>query len=381
MNFKALRDFQDFLTSWRLSGCDCEVRVAHETVHRYRSGYADFEEKRLMRGDEFYYLWSSSKVITAALALKLYEEGRFLLTDPLSAYAPEFAEMQVSEEQSDGTRILRPAKKPILVRDLFTMSAGFNYDLESDAIREVIRAKNGHATARDMLSAFAKHPLYFEPGERWSYSACHDVLGGFIELISGKRLRDYAREAIFEPLGMTDTSYGTPSRADFAERMMKQYIFDDATESRKIEYGEPSHMLTPDYDSGGAGVVSTVDDYITFADAMASGGVAKNGERILTAATIDLMRSDFLGERRKDMTWSQLTGYSYGLGVRTLVDRVSAGSLGPCGEFGWQGAAGTYVIIDPENRVAVFFAQQMRNSQEPYIAPRLRNHVYACLGR
>ena len=383
MNFEALKKFQDGLTEWRIPGCDCEVRVNHETVYRHHAGYANLETRRPMKGNEFYYLWSASKVMTVTLALRLYEEGRFLLTDPLSEYVPEFAEMTVAERQADGTVVRRKAENPIRILDLFRMTAGFGYNMNTPEILALIEKREGHATAKDMLSAFACQELNFEPGDRWGYSLGHDVLGGFVELLAGETLGEYARKNVFLPLGMEETSYGLPNRPDFEERRITQYRYNAETDSHSLDDGVPSHFLTPDYHSGGAGIVSTVDDYIKFVDALACGGVGKTGERIIGSRTIDVMRRNFLNEHqmRTTKSWSQLAGYGYGLGVRTYVDHTVSGSLGPVGEFGWQGAAGALVIADPENKVAIFYAQAMRNNQEPYILPRLRNLVYTCLER
>ena len=121
---------------------------------------------------------------------------------------------------------------------------------------------------------------------------------------------------------------------------------------------------------------------VKFADALACGGVGENGNRIISPGTIDLMRTDFLDDhQRRTVTWSHLTGYGYGLGVRTHIDHRKSGSLGPDGEFGWQGAAGTVMIVDPQNKISVFYAQAMLDNHAAYILPRLRNLVYTCLAR
>ena len=143
-----------------------------------------------------------------------------------------------------------------------------------------------------------------------------------------------------------------------------------------------AHVLGPEYDSGGAGVTTSISDYSKFASALANGGVGQNGEQIISASMIELMRTNQLNEyQRSGMTWSQLKGYGYGLGVRTLIDKAQAGSCGNLGEFGWGGAAGATLLVDPDLHLSVAYAHHMLNPQEGYYQPRLRNIVYSCLGR
>lgn len=381
MDFTYLRDFQDRLTSWRIPGNDCMVKIGHETVYRYQSGFSNMEEGKKMQGDELYYLWSCSKPITCTLALKLYEQGLYLLNDPLYEYMPEFKDMTVAHKNEDGTTRLEPAKNPIRVRDLFTMSAGFTYNMNTPEIQAVKEATNGRCPTREIAKAVAKSPLQFEPGTRWSYSLCHDVLSAFIETVAGMRTRDWAKKVLFDPLGMDDTCYNLPSPEKMA-RMAVQYNFRDDLDKALPTAGTCGHMLGSEYDSGGAGIVSTIEDYMKFATAMANGGAAENGERVLASSTIDMMRTNCLNETQlKDFSWSQLCGYGYGLGVRTMIDPITAGTGGAVGEFGWGGAAGAYLILDPARKLAVVYAHHMLNNQEPWFSPRLRNVVYACLDR
>ena len=138
--------------------------------------------------------------------------------------------------------------------------------------------------------------------------------------------------------------------------------------------------LGSEYESGGAGLISSVDDYIKFANVLCNKGKTQKGEKILSECTIDLMRTNHLDKTSmKDFNWIQMRGYGYGLGVRTMIDKAKGGSLSSIGEFGWGGAAGTYAMIDPENEITVFYAQHMLNNQEPYVHPRIRNIVYQCL--
>ena len=213
----------------------------------------------------------------------------------------------------------------------------------------------------------------------WQYSLCHDVLGAFIEVVAGKRLRDYAREVLFDPLGMDDTCYNLPA-PEKMKRMAVQYNWRDDLGKYLPTNNTCGHILGPGYDSGGAGVISSCADYMKFADTVANGGTSKDGYRYLSPATVDLWRTDTLTpEQRVSYNWDQLAGYGYGFGVRTMTDRAAGGSNGPLGEFGWGGAAGVWVILDPDNRVALVYTQHMLNNQEPFISPRLRNILYACL--
>ena len=378
MDFTRLREFQDYLVSWRIPGCDCMVTKDHETVYRYHTGWANREAGLKMAGDELYFFWSASKVITTSLALRLHESGLFTMNDPLYFYMPEFRDMEV-RTRIDGREELVPAKNPIRIRHLFGMSAGFDYNFGTPAVEEVKKATNGDCPTREIARAIAKSPLCFEPGSRWQYSLCHDVLGAFIEVIAGKRLRDYAREVLFDPLGMEDTCYNLPAPEKMA-RMAVQYNWRDDLGKCLPTNNTCGHILGPGYDSGGAGVISTCADYMKFADTVANGGTSKDGYRYLSPATVELWRTDTLTpENRASCDWPQLAGYGYGYGVRTMIDRAAGGSLGPVGEFGWGGAAGVWVILDPDNRVALVYTQHMLNNQEPFISPRLRNILYACL--
>ena len=378
MNFDRMREFQNRLCAWRIPGNDCLILQNHRELYRYYTGWADKEHDRPMRGDELYYFWSASKVITTSLALRLHESGLYTMNDPLSEYMPEFGDMTV-RVKIDGKDELVPAKKPILVKQLFNMTAGFDYNFGTPAIDEVRKSTDGRCPTREVARAIAKSPLCFEPGEHWQYSLCHDVLGAFIEVIAGKKLRDYAKEVLFDPLGMDDTCYNLPS-ADKMARMAVQYNYRDDLGRWLATNNTCGHILGSDYDSGGAGIVSSCADYMKFADTIANYGTAANGYRYLSPATVDLWRMNTLGEQQmRDYSWNQLVGYGYGYGVRTMVDPARAGALSPVGEFGWGGAAGVWVILDPKNRLALVYTQHMLNNQEAFISPRIRNVLYACM--
>lgn len=377
MNFESLASFIDRITSWRIPWAEVLVMHRNETVFRYRQGYANLEEKTPVTDRQVINLYSLTKIMTCTAALQLVEKGAVHLNDPLSDYLPEFADMTVKKRQPDGELTFEKAVKPITVRDLFTMSAGFSYDLEAPSIRNAVRSTDGKMPTRAFAEAIAKEPLQFEPGTRWNYSLCHDVLAALVEAVDGRRFGTYVRDEITGPLGMTDTGFDLSDEQRV--RLAPQYEYSDAL-GKPIRKDGNGYRLGSEYESGGAGLLSTVSDYALFLNALTNQGTSPDGVRILSSATVDLMRTDHLaGNMRGDFCWEQLKGYGYGLGVRTHISQAESGSLSPRGEFGWSGAAGCLAIIDPASQLTVMYAQHLLNNQEPFVHPRLRNIVYACL--
>ncbi len=374
MNFEALTQFLNSLPERvGVPGTDCVVYHKRKEVYRHQSGYGDVETRMPVSPDALYNLYSASKLTTCVAALQLFEKGEFLLTDPLYDYIPEYKTMYIKEKG-----LVRKAEKDILIRDLFTMCAGFNYDTRSQAILSTKKETGQVCPTLDVVRALAKEALDFEPGSRWQYSLCHDVLGGLVEVVSGKHFGAYCRQHIFEPLGMVDTTF-LPT-AEHERRLAPMYMFNEATQKADRISSNNVFRFGSAYESGGAGVVSSVSDYGKLADCLCGGGKTAEGEKILSRHTIDLMRKNHLNyDGILEYGWTHMPGYGYGLGVRTMVDPVAGGSNGPVGEFGWGGAAGAYVQIDPENELAVFYAQHMLTSKEEYIHRRLRNIIYSCL--
>ena len=377
MNAQPLSSFIDRIVSWRIPWAEALVMHRNETVFHYRSGYADQEEKIPIEGGQIIHIYSMTKILTCTAALQLVEKGALLLNDPLSAYLPEYADMTVRKELPGGRIELERAEKPIRVRDLFAMTAGFSYDLGAPAILDAVKRTGGKMPTREFAAALAKEPLLFEPGSRWNYSLCHDVLAALVEVVDGRRFGAYVRDEITGPLDMRDTGF------DLADeqrgRMAPQYEYNDAA-GKAVRIDDNKYRIGTEFESGGAGLQSTVSDYARFLNALTNRGTSPNGVRILSSASVDLMRTDQLTERtRGDYSWEHLAGYGYGLGVRTHISRADSGSLSPLGEFGWAGAAGCLAIMDPASQLTVMYAQHMLNNQETYVHPRLRNIVYANL--
>lgn len=360
MNFDKLARLQDDLVKDGLPGNDVAVSVAGETVFRRQAGCSDIESGWKTRGDELYFIWSGSKVITTCLGMRLAEEGLLELDAPVSDYLPEYADLFV-KKTIDGREEIVRARNVLYVRQLFNMTGGFDYNFAHPSIAEVKKRTNGVCPTREIVRAISQIPLMFEPGERFEYSKCHDILGAIIEIAAGERLRDFARRLIFEPLGMRDTDYGAPSEA-IQERMATQYLY-------RPDLGKPvvmkkvcNYNLGTGFDSGGAGVVSSLDDYLKFAEALANGGESRDGYRLLAPETIALWRKDTLTPtQREDYRRGWGDGYSYGLGVATMVDNAEYGASDGLSDFGWGGAAAMRVHICPEARAAVVFMTHLHD--------------------
>lgn len=384
MNFEYMKNFMDSLTEWIIPGNSVVIYKDGKKVFEYSSGYSDLEKRIKKTGEEQLYIYSCSKVATVTASLQLYEQGKFLLSDPLYEYLPEFKKMYVK----DGDRI-KAAENPITIRDLFTMTAGLSYATNTPAFEKARKLTDGKMDTRTVIKCLAEEPLLFEPGARWNYSLCHDVLAVLAEVVSGMRFSEYMKKHIFEPLDMNNSYYHAPNDVIVSP----QYIYEIQDTKNIVELQQKEHttgvvkraygnelVFGENYDSGGAGIITTVDDYAKFAAALANSGTGLNNNRILSSATVKLMKTNQLNEaQRKTMNWRRLRGYGYGLGVRTLIDKAESGSNSSIGEIGWGGAAGATIIADTEEKVALFYAHHMLNPQEEYYQPRLRNVLYSCL--
>ena len=379
MNFESLKEFLDVcLPSLSIPGSDTVIYKDHEEVFRYQSGFDSLAERTPVRPDALYHMYSVTKVSTCVAATQLIERGEILVTDPISAYFPEFRHMGVKVKREDGRTEVVDAKNPILIKHLLTMTAGMDYNLSRPAINRVRAATAGRCPTLDIVRALAEEPLCFEPGTDYGYSLCLDVIGGLVELVSGKPLGDYMKDNIFDPLGMCDTTFRYPTTESGIARMATQYKYEGG---KAVEIPKDSNpfVFGGEYDSGGAGLISSVDDQILLADALTNMGMGKSGNRILSSYGVNLMRTNNLHGRAHDTyNTKHLTGYGYGYGVRTNLYPEQAGNLMPVGEFGWDGAKLSYLSACPENGVAIFHAEHM-GSLHATVIPRLRNIIYHCL--
>ena len=364
------------------------IRVIHEneTVYEERLGYADREKELLMAGDTIYRLFSMTKPITAAAVMILLERGQLQLLAPVSDYLEGFRNQKVWTEQG-----LVDTVREVTLQDLLNMTSGVAYPDEgfevgrlmgklfSDVDQEV---KNGNQVSTiDFCNRIGRVPLEFQPGDRWRYGASADILGAVIEVASGKKLGDFLKEEIFEPLGMKDTAFYVPEEK--LNRFAANYQFNQLT--GKLEVFKDRFLcledciLPPTFESAGAGLYSTVEDYSRFALMLANGG-SYQGIRILGHKTVEYMSAPQLSrEQAITYNWDTQYGYSYGNLMRSLVDPVKGVTNGTVGEFGWDGWTGNYFFIDPKEKLVVIYMIQRCAGGNPILIRRLRQIIYSSL--
>ncbi len=372
MDFSRLTAYLDYLPKLGVPGCDLAVYRDHEPIYRHQAGFRDLAGTEPISGEEVYFLYSATKVFTTCAAMQLIEQGKLSLDDPVSAYLPAYARLTVRD--GDG---VRPAKTVMTVRHLMSMQSGLDYNTETPAIEKAMKDHGQRATTRQIAEAKAESPLLFDPGTDFQYSFSHDVLAAVIEAVSGQRFSAYLREHIWEPLHI----HGMAMRMndEMRKRLCPLYAYDSETYSLSdATQEEIEDRFNPEFESGGGGMIGGVADYAVFADALACGGRGKDGAHILSPEMIQLWSANQLGPRsRRSFDGWHRVGFSYALGVRTRVDN-RIGGAGALGEFGWDGAAGAWVMIDPSNRLSAFFGMHVRNYGYNYdvVHPTLRGLIY-----
>ena len=353
--FEKTKAFCDTFLELGAPSFDLSVYRDGKPILRYMGGYSDLENKIPVRGDERYNIYSCSKAFTCVAAMQLWERGLFKLEDKLSDYMPEFSEMSVMTDEG-----VKKAEKPILIKHLFEMTAGFDYASSAPEIKEAFTATDGRCPTREVMRCLAKKPLSFEPGERWQYSLCHDVLAALVEVLSGEKFEDYAKKHIFDVAGMSRTTFMLPPEE--LDTLAQQYKFVDG---KPINVGKNivSYKFGTEYASGGAGGISTVDDYVKFLEALRT-------HKLLKPETLTLMTTDRLTDSQKRTYW-RVGQHGYGLGLRCHKEG------GLLKDFGWGGAAGAYLAVDMENGISMYFAMHLLSSPTQGIRNMLYRFVRA----
>lgn len=349
-------------------------------VHFEAMGYRDAEAKAPMTTDTIFRIASMTKPLASVALMMLYEEGHFLLSDPISKFLPEFANMKVAKAKSSDQAgsepyTLVPAARPITFKHVLTHTAGLPNSyrgLTQAEYGKVYTRKNTSETVADLVKRLAAMPLNFHPGDAWEYGPATDVVGRLVEVISGMTLDEYFRKKIFEPLKMNDTHFYLP--ASKLNRFAASYQPDDKN-GNKIKLVEAPNAASRwlkephNYFSGAGGLVSTAADYIRFHQMMLNGGEL-DGVRILGRKTVELMTANHIGDLPM---WLTGPGYGFGLGYSVVKDIGVTGQAGSPGAYGWGGAFCTYFQVDPKEELIGIVMTQVR----PYTHINIRQEFMA----
>jgi CubicO group peptidase (beta-lactamase class C family) len=336
-----------------------------------------------MTRDAIFRIYSMSKPFTTLTAMMLVEEGKLMLTDPVSKYIPSFAKMQVGVEKADAaggkpSLELVPARRQITIQDLMRHTSGITYGFFGGGL---VKAAYNHtelvkddANNEVFVDRLAKLPLAYQPGSTWDYSYSTDVLGRVVEVVTGKSLLQAEKERVLDPLGLADTSFYVTDAAKHAR--VAEPFADDRNIGVNANFGNP--RVPEKWESGGGGMVSTAMEYARFLQMLLNGGTLE-GKRYVSPKTLAYMTSDHLGQAIAT-TPLYLPGPGYGFGLGFAVRRTSGEAPHPAeaGSYFWGGAGGTYFWVDPKTDLFVVFMMQSPK-QRTYYRTLLHDMVYAAV--
>ena len=355
-----------------LAGAATLVWRDGKVIQAAEVGWRDIAARRPIERNTLFRIASMTKPITSTVALMLFDEGRFALNDPITRWAPEFSQMRVLRSTTGTLDQTDPAERTITFEDLLTHRSGLTYgDFHSGPIRKAYKDALGgdidtEVLPDDWIAKLAALPLIDQPGTAFHYGHSTDLLGLLIARMEDAQLADVLKRRIFDPLGMNDTGFAVPFEKQ--QRRAKAYSFDDAGRLCERLTG-PGDSFLPErpegmaYVSGGQGLWSTVDDYLTFARMFLSAGTV-NGCRLLQPETFTRMVTNCLNENQRTNARSMLdAGHGFGLGIAMVLDPQKAGTQ-PCGggmgAVGWPGGFGGWWRADPTNNtVLIFLAHNM----------------------
>jgi CubicO group peptidase (beta-lactamase class C family) len=365
-----------------LVGANLMVIKDNKEIFYYEDGFADNESGIPIKRNTIFRLYSMSKPVTAVAVMMLLERGEIDLYEPVSKFLPGFKDQMVVS----GSDVVT-AEREVNLKDLLSMTSGLVYGGESKAgkdtealFKEIDDRLLGDSpmTTVEAMNKLGTCPLAYQPGASWEYGTSADVLGAVVEVVSGKSFGQFLREEIFEPLNMVDTDFYVPEEK--RDRLVKTYA---ANQAGDLELYTENHLgiinkmdRYPAFESGGAGLVSTIDDYSKFAKMLMNEGCF-DGVKILKAKTVKYLTSGILSDDQQKSfnNWLTLGGHSYGNLMRVMTDCGRAGDIGSLGEYGWDGWLGAYFCNCPKDNLTFLFMMQKTDSGTTALTRKLRNII------
>jgi CubicO group peptidase (beta-lactamase class C family) len=381
--------FARYVDDGRLAGWQIVVARDGRVAHSATYGQRDAEAGLPVEPDTLWRIYSMTKPITSVAAMILWEEGRFELTDPISEWLPEFADMRVYDRGSTSQPFTVPAIDPIRVWHLLTHTSGLTYGFLQTSVVDALYRKAGYDVAPkpgvDLARAsrdWAALPLLFQPGTAWGYGVSTDVLGRLVEVVAGMPLADFLRTRIFEPLGMTDTHWSVGADE---KRMAALYV--PGPDGRRARFDPIGRLAFEEQTmpSGGGGLIASAADYHRFTEMLLRGGTLDD-ERLLSSRTVGFMTRNHLpggvdldAMQTGGFAETTFAGIGFGLGFAVVRDPVPARVWSTPGTYYWGGAASTAFWVDPAERLTVSLYTQLMPSSTYPLRPQLRQLVYSAL--
>lgn len=345
---------QNLINQTDIPGAVLMVSRNGKMIHQTALGHRNIDKQQPMAIDDIFYIQSMTKPIISVAFMMLYEEGHFLLTDPVSKYLPAFKTLKVAKDQNEGIEgETEDLKTPITMVNLLTHTAGFSHGLGSNTLdKEVYQQQYGKAypDIQSRVDNLLSLPLKGQPGQQWYYSSAPDVISVLIEQFSGMSTKDFLNERIFKPLDMQDTGYNLSEQKQ--SRLVHLHVKNE--EGKLVNAPEQVSLTGNNIWSGVNGLFSTATDYTKFCQMLLNGGTY-NDHQFLSPKTIDLMTSDHVG----DMFFYP-PGHGFGLGFAVTTDVAASKNLGSKGSYHWSGLFNTHFFVDPkENIIAIFMTQTL----------------------
>lgn len=385
--------FQSYLDREKFAGLSVLVARDGKIAQLTHQGTMGFDRDEPVDDEAIFRIYSMTKPITSVAIMQLYEQGRLLLTDPITKFIPAFKDVKVFDQGTPSDYTTQAPDRMINLHDLLTHQAGLTYDflLEHpvDAIyrnHKINGARSEKMNTAQLCETLAQMPLLFSPGTAWNYSVATDVLGHIVELVSGQSLDAYFRDHIFAPLGMEDTFFHIPDEK--RHRLMNNYLFDPIKRETRLVDSPEKTIYAPgrEFLSGGGGLLSTMRDYFAFADTMRRGGTSASGVRLLGRKTVAKMLANQLPHNRtlEDHGFGQFTevaypGTGFGLGFSVILDPAVTVSSTSKGNSSWGGLASTIFWNDPVEDMTVILMTQVMPADTYPLRPQLSQLVYAAL--
>jgi CubicO group peptidase (beta-lactamase class C family) len=371
-----------------LAGGNLMIIKEGKEIFYHEDGLADREAGIQIKRDSIFRLYSMSKPVTATAAMILLERGEIDLYEQVSKYLPGFKDQMVDNGGS-----LVPTEREVTLKDLLSMTSGLVYGgtkkagKDTGALFQEIDNRlfsDSPISTIEAMNKLGRCALAFQPGTSWEYGTSADVLGAVIEVVSGRRFGEFLKEELFEPLGMKDTGFWLPEEK--RSRIVKTYG-DNNKGDLEIYTGNNLGIIhqmdrEPAFESGGAGLVSTIDDYAKFTRMLMNNG-SLDGVQILRPHTVKYLTSGTLNtiQQKSFDLWLTLCGHSYGNFMRVMTDCSKAGDLGSLGEYGWDGWLGAYFCNCPKEDLIFLFMMQKTDAGTTTLTRKLRNIILSSCSR